>query len=520
MKQVAAALLGFIGVLLPGHSARSDASATPVRPHFAEYTDSTGLVQEGKNPGSPVDAGNGILYTSELEIFLVARHEVTDADRHHFVELIKKVEVPNHPGLINRNPGADKTLEGWDDYIGMVAAAHFLGGEAQEVAAQTLSYGVAHGFIFNNVKPGDPFGPEDNGGPLFARNMAFPAHLFWAARAVPPAHLRALWAASIAKFTGDPSGALLQWLMVRVTPKNLELIAPECALARKQWLKEFSNKYPGGIQDLVGKYMTDKNHPLIAYATDIESEALPITFSGLVLDAIAFAETVVGLTLDATAALELGVEKGVTFTSERLHDETKKLVGGLEELKTKCGTNGVERSIVWGLTTPTVLALRATDKVASGVAKVVVGSVKAATTVTTTVGTAALTTAQLVVDIATPEIKAGDAVVDAGKKVVGGIVDASVDWSKGTKGAAEELAKGRVGAAASKEFKGTVKAFVDIGKPLASGAVSVAKEAPKAAADTGNKILDTAKDTVKKVIQCVPGFKLCGDRCISRLRRC
>lgn len=283
-----------------------------IRQEYTPYSDCDGLVQDARQDrsktGFHATNGNGVLYTSEAFVFMSAHADVKPEDRENFAHLVQDVQVER--GLINRSPprghqpGAGK--EGWDDYVGLVAASHALGGDARGVARDVLEYGIRTGFLFNNINPGTNIGADGKADPsfVFARYPEFPAHLFFAAGMVPPPGLRLLWAGAITAGSTELGPLILQWLMVNSTPRNLGAVAPECAIAKRRWLERFARRYPGGIKDALRDYFTDKTHPLIAAAVDLPEGDDAVGLQGILVEAATVIEAMVEAVLEEVSTIQ------------------------------------------------------------------------------------------------------------------------------------------------------------------------------------------------------------------------
>lgn len=301
----------------------------PIRPAFADVTAPSGFLQPD---------GNGVLNTSEAFIFLVAQGQATDVDRRHFVGLIRSVQV--EPGLINRKPGDRASLEGWDDYVGMVAASRFLGGEAQVIADEVLAYGIRHGFAYNNVQPGNPI--NDGGlGPWIGRYPYFAAHLFWSARQMPPRELMLAWAAGILweakgiKASNNFGDMILQWIIVRSAPKRLALMCPECEVARKEWDHHFMERFHGGIQELIRAYSHPPDEPLIALAAappEVDLDMQPLTAFQEIAE---IAQLLVAIAQDAAIVLA----NMASIEAQKVDEDAKKLAHDADEALKRMGSN-------------------------------------------------------------------------------------------------------------------------------------------------------------------------------------
>jgi hypothetical protein len=237
------------------------------REAFGSFSDDNNLLQPGRNPSISRGAGNGVLYTSEEMIYLSKMGAITGNDRRQFVALVRSLQATE--GLINRNPpsGYHDDQEGPDDYIGLTAAAHVLGGEAQKIADEVASYGDSHLWFMNNVRQGSSL---DNGGQrnisaFFARFPWYIAHFHHCAGHSSNPIFETAWAAFIAKGAREndsADGLVLQWLMIQCLPPSASPIVKAAVLG---WTQRFKKNFPNGLRDINGK-MFVSDHPLVRFA--------------------------------------------------------------------------------------------------------------------------------------------------------------------------------------------------------------------------------------------------------------
>lgn len=293
--------------------AASTASAQPagdkIHADFKQYKDANGLVWPTMNPPVSRGAGNGVLYLSEEMAFLVKRNAVAAGDREDFVKTIRSLQAA--PGLINRNPAGPKQpkfhddQEGPDDYIGMVAAAHMLGGPAQQLANEVAAYGDSHLWFMNNARENSSLDRSGrrNVSAIFTRFPQYIAHFHYCAGLPTDPVTEAVWAAALANGArGDsaPDSVVLEWFMVQCRPAKA---SPVVKAAVIKWVMNFKKNFPNGLQDVNGR-MFDKSHPLVLYAPGIED----YDFQGV--------DAVVGTLIAILTTEGVEVLKGVTQDAE------------------------------------------------------------------------------------------------------------------------------------------------------------------------------------------------------------
>ena len=268
MIRTSFAIAIFIVVKTVGASAQT---ATEIRDGFTQYTDANDLVSQSKqlpSPGRSTGAGNGVLFTAEELIFFAKRKFSSDADRRRLVNIVQSLQAA--PGLINRNPpnGYHDDQEGADDYVGLTAAAHILGGDADIISKAILAYGDVHGWFMNNARRDSSL---DNSGKrnvsaIFLRFPQYIAHFHWCAGLPADPLSETVWAAVMANGArGDETAGkiALEWLMLQCLPENASLVAKTGAMT---WVRNFDHNYSGEIGTVLARYFNNPQHPLARFA--------------------------------------------------------------------------------------------------------------------------------------------------------------------------------------------------------------------------------------------------------------
>jgi hypothetical protein len=249
---------------------------------FAEFTDCNNLLEPGKYPSISTGAGNGVLFTSEELAFYAEQGWANDNDRLRLIGIINKLKVSD--GLINRNPGIHpyensphEEQEGADDYVGLVAAAHMLGGSAQSIAHQVWEYGNKNAWTYQNT-------PRDAGLHAFLGRPWFVAHFSYCAGEAADPISETAWGTKMALGArkGHASDVALEWLMIHCLPMSAGATAKAGAAL---WVHKFKNNWPGGIGQVMEAYFQTKDHPLVRCApTDdfTEFQGVRVIFGAII----------------------------------------------------------------------------------------------------------------------------------------------------------------------------------------------------------------------------------------------
>jgi hypothetical protein len=249
------------------------------------YRDRFGFPVDRRGQTEP--SGNCLMFLGEEMIIRrdLGRHEAIE-DVVRLAELAGLCEI--QPGNYRRTPagcGFSYDQEGWDDYVGLTAAATVMIDHEPVVCLRLFAmisaivlFGEKHffrwgPFRFRNAWPTPPglVAPDEtkDARAWFGRYPQFMAHLRWCSGGKPNLFQRLVWCWSVA-FAGffDRDGQdpwRLTYLLVRARRSRPGAWLPE-RLAERIWRFRFLKRWPGGIGEVRAAYFQDVNHPLAKYA--------------------------------------------------------------------------------------------------------------------------------------------------------------------------------------------------------------------------------------------------------------
>jgi hypothetical protein len=227
-----------------------------------------GLVGPRGNDPSPDSTGNGLLYLSLAHICAVLNRYPPNAGE--FGAIVRSCYVAGRPGILHRSPTKMDDQNGWDDYIGMAAAARIVGD--CHLAWVTLNAGNVRRFglfkwFFKNNKPDThKLFDQETWQAWFGRNPSAVAHLQFSSGVWPHA-LRSVWQAIDLTITAlrlgkNHDSALLGYLMVLVWDRHWA--RPwYIEMAVKLFKKRLKFKYGSFRGVLV--HRLDADHPIVTH---------------------------------------------------------------------------------------------------------------------------------------------------------------------------------------------------------------------------------------------------------------
>lgn len=236
------------------------------------YIDCEGLVSPSiPQPNTP-GSNNGVMYTSEMIMMLIANKEANSSDVFYYLNKINS--CMKRDGLLGRHPGGTGDQEGPDDYLAYAAALDLIqtvsNQEADEfniVRARTMArrivlYGLEHLGNMNNVSP-----KNWSWTAFLGRQPQLTAAFLWASKISIPAPLRIYVAASIiaSAFNKDlgVDSWRLSWLLVQIAKRHSWI----CRQASKLWYRRLYKKFPNGMKDVASVYY-QAGHPFSKYWVD------------------------------------------------------------------------------------------------------------------------------------------------------------------------------------------------------------------------------------------------------------
>jgi hypothetical protein len=230
-----------------------------LKDEIIEWTQPNGLVSTVKYPVDD-STGNGLAYTALYYWLLFKRGEARDPSLcDQFNQIFIKCLVPGYYGLINRSPTKLNDQDGWDDYVCLSAAS---GKNALNVyvAERIYLHGRGYFWVYNNVTP-CKFTFQS----WLGRSLAFVSHVKSAVGVKPNFIERLVWAFSVA-LSGifDPDNAtsrVLSFLMIE-TMNEKDLV---CLIASKIFFVRLKKKFPGGMKEVVAKWIGAVEHPIVKY---------------------------------------------------------------------------------------------------------------------------------------------------------------------------------------------------------------------------------------------------------------
>lgn len=229
-----------------------------IRADFALQTRADGLVFPLNDPNTR----NGLRSFCQMWIYLVLRGEARKGakDIADFSLMLARCKIV--PGLFKRSPH-DVMQITHDDMI-PIATASFLMDTTH--ARFLLIYGKQRrGFVrwlYNSENPG-----VFRWKAWFGRMPMLATHFMFCAGDMPPLWRRFVWAlvVSLSGAFGQQSqdGAVLTWMMVLAAKGKSTL----CDHAIEIWEARFRKQYPGGIREVMTKYLANNpNDALAKYA--------------------------------------------------------------------------------------------------------------------------------------------------------------------------------------------------------------------------------------------------------------
>jgi hypothetical protein len=231
--------------------------------------------------------GNCLMFLAEEMIIrrdLLGSADEAAEDVERFLELADLCQL--EVGNFRRTPAGaafSTDQEGWDDFLGLTAAATVLGEELvlsfqlTQLIAQIVLFGRRHFFRWAFLRfaycyPTSSPAPAEikDPTPWFGRYLQFVAHLRWCAAETPNLLQRFVWCWSVA-FAGwsEPQGQdpwRLTYLMVRAQKTRQHWWQPE-NVAEQIWRWRLLRAWPGGIGAVRGRYFNDPQHPLATFAS-------------------------------------------------------------------------------------------------------------------------------------------------------------------------------------------------------------------------------------------------------------
>lgn len=234
---------------------------------FDAYRDENGLIQNAPHPAID-QSENGILFTAHY-FRLKALLGLLDVNRDMkaFADALKTCEVA--PGLYNRHALMPKAYQGPDDYAGLISGSEATGCVFQY---HFLSYGRAHQWCFNTMRPG-----VFEWRAWFGRFPALIAHAKIATGFdFPNLFLSLAWAWSVA-FSGKGSPQsqderILSWHLVE-TYKSIRGKFPRMRSKLFDWaVNKFEwrlKKDWGNIHEVFKKYFNDEQNPTVKWSSSL-----------------------------------------------------------------------------------------------------------------------------------------------------------------------------------------------------------------------------------------------------------
>lgn len=217
-----------------------------------------------QTPGeSEQNSGNALLYTAtyyQIKYELEEISRITKiADKYRFYNIINDYSMVR--GLLNRKPGDNKELQGWDDYIGIINVASLL--DEQLISNSFLGYGRQHFWFFNNTVNSTTLRH------YFGRNFNFISHSYFASNRVPPIFERAKWVIGLlhnAFFKDGASETILAWHFIKCYERQTNRFT-FCDLAVKIWKEKLIKQFPNQMGSVFEEYY-NKDHPFAVYMKD------------------------------------------------------------------------------------------------------------------------------------------------------------------------------------------------------------------------------------------------------------
>ena len=248
-----------------------------IKEDFLACTDEWGLVQD--RPG--VTSDNGILFTAEAILALLANNSLDETTRQGYIAAIKSCQ--KEEGLYKRAPNKDGQ-EAPDDYYGLACASLYL---ESDMAKSVLEYGrkgtthwsaatekpenkwskVTYNilslgglspikWVWNNKDPGG-FSLDS----YIGRQQNLVCSLQWAAGEEPPMWRKLWWCVAImygARVDKNNHDAwILAWIAIRTMNGKSWL----CNIVANWWWKKFLGYYPEGMGSCLAAYFVNPNNP-------------------------------------------------------------------------------------------------------------------------------------------------------------------------------------------------------------------------------------------------------------------